>query len=84
MTAAWKRRRAKPAEPEPTRAELPKREDARTPEDIKNGWSYEAWAAHHDEVAQSIGSLIAARSKRLLPAMANGRNYSRHRWLAGR
>ena len=47
---AWTRR-AKVAEP--PRAELPKPaplEDARTPEDIRNGWSYEAWARYHESI----------------------------------
>jgi hypothetical protein len=38
-----KRKATEPAAP--TRELIP---DARTPEDIKNGWTYEVWAQYHE------------------------------------
>jgi hypothetical protein len=71
-------RKAAALEREP---EHPPIEDARTPEDIKNGWSYEAWAKYHAEVSRpEIAALFGPRKPKL-PTRANSK-YSPHRGLS--
>jgi hypothetical protein len=58
----------------------PKRDprDGRTPEDIRNGWSFEDWLEYHKSRSEAAGENIDPNhpSRRRLPDRANG-----HRWL---
>ena len=83
MTQAWKRRRAKSAEPEPTRAELPPRElEEPTADEKRNGWTAETLAEYRASIAPELARLFE-RKRPALPSRANSK-YSPHRWRAGR
>ncbi len=51
--------------------------DGRTPEDIKNGWSFEAWLAYHQERLKAAAPRIAPQhpTRRQRPARQTS-----HRW----
>ncbi len=48
--------------------------DARTPEDIKNGWSFEEWLAYHQERLKAAAPRIDPHhpSRRQRPTRQNG------------
>ena len=60
-------------------AEVPERDprDGRTPEDIKNGWSFEDWHEYHKSRSEAAGEKIDIHrpSRRGRPTQANG-----HQW----
>jgi len=65
MTAAWKRR-AKAPEPEPTRAELPKRELVEpTAGEKRNGWTAETLTAYRESIAPEVAALFMRREPAL-------------------
>ncbi len=51
--------------------------DGRTPEEIRNGWSFEDWLAYHQERTAAAAERIDLHhpSRRTRPGRANG-----HRW----
>ncbi len=60
--------------------------DGRTPEDIKNGWSFEDWLAYHQERTAAAGERIDPHrpSRRQRPTRANGPRWqfpARRRWI---
>ncbi len=48
--------------------------DGRTPEDIKNGWSFEDWLAYHQERTSAAAEKIDPLhpNRRVRPSRANG------------
>ncbi len=48
--------------------------DGRTPEDIKNGWSFEAWLQYHQERTSAAAEKIDPLhpNRRVRPSRANG------------
>jgi hypothetical protein len=54
--------------------------DGRTPEDIKNGWSFEAWLAYHQERLKAAAPRIDPHhpSRRQWPTRAAGPRWNFH------
>lgn len=80
MTGAWKRRRARTAEAEPTRAELPKRELVEpTPDERRNGWDAASLAAYRVQIEPEIAALLGRRPK---PRPTHVNKHSAHQRLS--
>ena len=55
--------------------------DGRTIEDIKNGWSYEAWAAYHAERDRAAGESIFHK-KPVRPTTVHHQYEANRLWIA--